>query len=377
MSETGEAQRVLQVTPRMAPHIGGVETHVREVARRLPEHGVQTEVLTTDHAGDLPPFERIDGVPVRRVRAWPSGSENLFAPAILSCAASEKRWDVIHVQCFHTFVAPLAMAGACRRGVPYVVTFHGGGHSSRLRNALRRPQLAALRPLLARASALVAIADFEIDRYSRMLGIPRERFVTIPNGSDLPRPSPGLGRAPGTLIVSCGRLERYKGHDLAIAALPHVLREISDARLWIAGRGPAEQELREQARRLGVAHRVEFGALSSRQAMADRLSGASLALLLSSFETQPLAALEALSLDVPLLVAANSGLAELASKGYARWVDREAPPQAHARAIVRQIRDPLEVRDFALPSWDECASALAALYRRVDASAEQGRAVTA
>jgi glycosyltransferase involved in cell wall biosynthesis len=376
MSETGEAQRVLQVTPRMAPHIGGVETHVREVARRLPEHGVQTEVLTTDHAGDLPPFERIDGVPVRRVRAWPSGSENLFAPGILRCA-EEKRWDVIHVQCFHTFVAPLAMAGACRRGVPYVVTFHGGGHSSRLRNALRRPQLAALRPLLARASALVAIADFEIDRYSRMLGIPRERFVTIPNGSDLPRPSPGLGRAAGTLIVSCGRLERYKGHDLAIAALPHVLREISDARLWIAGRGPAERELREQARRLGVAHRVEFGALSSRQAMADRLSGASLALLLSSFETQPLAALEALSLDVPLLVAANSGLAELASKGYARWVDREAPPQAHARAIVRQIRDPLEVRDFALPSWDECASALAALYRRVGASAEQGGAVTA
>ena len=175
--------------------------------------------------------------------------------------------------------------------------------------------------------------------------------------------------------MSCGRLERYKGHDLAVAAMPHVLREIPDARLWIAGRGPAEQELREQARRLGVAHRVDVGALSGRQAMADRLSGASLALMLSSFETQPLAALEALSLDVPLLVAANSGLAELASKGYARWVDREAPPQAHARAIVRQIRDPLPVRDFTLPSWDECASALAALYQRV--GAEQKREATA
>ena len=81
-------------------------------------------------------------------------------------------WDLVHVQCFHTFVAPLAMArSAAARGVPYVLTFHAGGHSSRLRNALRRPQLEALRPLLARAAALVAIADFEIERYSRMLRI--------------------------------------------------------------------------------------------------------------------------------------------------------------------------------------------------------------
>jgi glycosyltransferase involved in cell wall biosynthesis len=357
-------RRVLQITPRMAPHIGGVETHVREVARRLPAHGVETEVLTTNHSGELPPADLIDGVPVRRVRAWPKGSENLFAPGIIRGAA-EGRWDVIHVQCFHTFVAPLAMAGANLHRVPYVLTFHGGGHSSQLRNALRRPQLTALRPLLARASALVAIADFEIGHYARLLRLPRERFVTIPNGSDLPRPSPGLEPAPGTLIVSCGRLEEYKGHDLAIAALPHVLREIPDARLWIAGRGPAESALRAQARRLGLGERVEFASLSDRQQLADRLSAAALAVMLSSFETQPLAALEALSLQVPLLVARNSGLAELADKGLARTVDRGDPAEAHARAIVQQIRDPLRVPDFTLPSWDDCASALAALYRSV------------
>ncbi len=360
----GEGLRVLQVTPRMAPHIGGVETHVREVARRLASHGIETEVLTTDHAGGLPRSERIDGVPLRRVRAWPQGSENLFAPGIARGVA-EGRWDVIHVQCFHTFVAPLAMLAANAGGVPYVLTFHGGGHSSRLRNALRRPQLAVLRPLLARAAALVAIADFEIGHYAGMLGLPRELFVTIPNGSDLPSPSPGLEPPAGTLIVSCGRLEEYKGHDLVIAALPLVLRDIPDARLWIAGRGPAEPALRAQALRLGVAGHVEFTALSDRQEMADRLSGASLAVMLSSFETQPLAALEALSLDVPMLVADNSGLAELAQKGLARAVDRDAAAAVHARAIVEQIREPRRAQAFALPSWDECADSLAELYRSV------------
>lgn len=356
--------RVLQVTPRMAPHIGGVETHVREVARRLPALGVHTEVLTADHLGNLPSFELIDGIPVRRVRAWPARSENLFAPAVLRDSGAGA-FDVVHVQCFHTFVAPFGMAGALARGVPYVVTFHGGGHTSRLRNALRAPQLRTLGPLLRRAAALVSIADFEIERYSQLLRVPRERFATIPNGSDLPRPTPGLAPPEGTLIVSAGRLEDYKGHGLLIDALPHAIEEIPDARLWIAGRGPAEEALRDRARALGVEDRVEIAAIDDRQEMADRLSGASLAVMLSSFETQPLAALEAVSVGVPLLVAENSGLAELAHKGLARSVAREAGPRAHALAIAGALRDPLMPEGFELPSWDGCAERLAALYRAV------------
>jgi glycosyltransferase involved in cell wall biosynthesis len=354
--------RVLQITPRMAPHIGGVETHVREVAGRLTALGVETEVLTTDHLGGLPELELIDGVPIRRVPAH--AGENLFAPAVLG-AVEPGRWDLVHVQCVHTFVAPFAMLAARRAGVPYVLTFHAGGHTSGWRNAARRPQLGALRPLLSRAAALVAIADFEVERYARMLRLPRERFVTIPNGFELPRPSAGVARSQAPLIVSCGRLERYKGHHLVLAALPHVLAEHPEARLWIAGRGPEESALREQASRLGVGERVEIGAVSDRQEMADRLAGASLAVMLSSFETQPLAALEAASLGVPLLVAGNSGLAELADKGLARAVARDAGAQAHGLAISGQLRDPLVPGEVDLPSWDDCAGRLADLYGTV------------
>ncbi len=354
--------RVLQITPRMAPHIGGVETHVREVARRLGGLGVETEVLTTDHLGDLPEHELIDGVPVRRVPA--RAGENLFAPAVLG-AIEPGRWDLVHVQCVHTFVAPFAMLAARRAGVPYVLTFHAGGHTSRWRNAARRPQLEALRPLLAGAEALVAIADFEVERYSRLLRLPRQRFVTIPNGFQLPAPTAGAAREPGPLIVSCGRLESYKGHHLVLAAMPFVLAAYPEARLWIAGRGPQESALREQARSLGIEGQVEIDAVSDRQEMADRLAGASLAVMLSSFETQPLAVLEAASLGVPLLVAGNSGLAELAEKGLARSVERDADPEVHGAAIAAQLRDPLLPGPVELPSWDDCAAGLAELYGEV------------
>ncbi len=150
------------------------------------------------------------------------------------------------------------MAAAAGARIPYVVTFHGGGHSSRVRNAIRRPQLRLLQPLLARATALVSIANFEIEHYGAMLGLPRSRFVTIPTGADLPAPSADAPPVSGRLIVSSGRLERYKGHERVLRVLPQVLGKVPDARLWIAGAGPLEGELRRLAGELGVADRVEI-----------------------------------------------------------------------------------------------------------------------
>ena len=59
-------------------------------------------------------------------------------------------------------------------------------------------------------------------------------------------PEPGL-------VVSVGRIERYKGHHKAIEALPHLLKTRPDARVEILGAGPYEPELRALADELGVA----------------------------------------------------------------------------------------------------------------------------
>ncbi len=262
------------------------------------------------------------------------------------------------------------MATAARMRVPFVVTFHGGGSSSSLRHGARDLQRTLLGPLLRRAAALVAVAAFEITEYGGQLGIPADRFVLIPNGVDLPDPGPADAAAtagPGPLIASVGRLERYKGHHRVIAALPHVLRERPDAHIWIAGTGPYEGELRELAASLGVEDRVEIGAVppDRREEMARRLRASDLVVLLSDFETHPIAALEALSLERPLLVATGSGLGELADRGLARDVDPDAPPAAIAEAMLREIQDPLRPATLELPTWDDCAAHLLALYTRI------------
>jgi glycogen synthase len=356
--------RVLMVTPRYFPDMGGVETHVSEVTRRLAHAGADVTILTTDRTGRRPASEQIDGVSIRRVPAWPARRDYYFAPGI-SRVIADGAWNVVHCQSYHTLVAPLAMLAAGRASIPYVVTFHGGGHSSRLRTALRGAQWALLRPLLARAARLIAIARFEIALYSSRLRLSPDRFVFIPNGADLqPAPQIAAASADGALIVSVGRLERYKGHHHAIAALPEVLKQRPDARLRIVGAGPYEPDLRRLAQRLGLGERVEIGPIppTDRQAMAALMSSAAIVALLSDYETHPIAALEALALGRPVLVTHTSGLGELADQGLARSVPLGSSPAQVASAMLEQLRRPLTPPRIDLPSWDDCATNLLQLY---------------
>jgi glycosyltransferase involved in cell wall biosynthesis len=281
-------------------------------------------------------------------------------------------WDIVHVQSYHTLVAPLAMLRALTLGAPYVVSFHSGGHSSRLRHRLRGLQRRLLRPLLARAARLVAVAQFEIDLYSRELRLPTEKFVLIPNGTDFvpaevrSEESDGAD-ADGVLLASIGRLERYKNHQRVIAALPHVLKQRADARLAIVGTGPYEGELRRQAAELGVSERVEFISLPAedREGMSRLLRRTAIVVLLSDYETHPLVALEAAAAGRRLLVADRAGLGEVARDGLARAIAPDAPAVVVGSAILEQLRLPPPRQAPKLTSWDECAERLLELYREI------------
>jgi glycosyltransferase involved in cell wall biosynthesis/GT2 family glycosyltransferase len=367
-SANGGAPRVLMVTPRSPLEQGGVERHVMEVSRRMAAAGVRVEVLCTDPEVKKATIETRDGVRIRTVRAWPRGRDWHLAPGIWREMGREK-WDLVHLQSYHTLVAPLAMLRALGLRVPFVVTFHGGGHSSQLRNRSRGLQMRLLRPLLRRAARLVAIARFEIEDYGKALGVPAERWAFIPNGTDLSFSDAELaGADPDTpTLASIGRLERYKGHHRVLEAFPAVLERLQEARLLIVGKGPYEDELRRQAEELGIAERVEITSVPSGdpRGMATLLAGVSLVVLMSEFESHPLVALEAAAARRRLLVAEAGGLREIAEDGFGRGIALDSTPDQVAAAAIEELGKPLPQRSPQLASWDECAAALLDLYGSV------------
>ena len=66
--------KILLVTARYLPNVGGTEIHTYEVARRLVATGHAFTVLTTDLSGKLPRRQIIGDVQIIRVRAGPPHS---------------------------------------------------------------------------------------------------------------------------------------------------------------------------------------------------------------------------------------------------------------------------------------------------------------
>ncbi len=358
------------VTPRFFPLMGGVETHVYEVGRRLAQAGERITILTTDPNGTLAREETLAGMRIVRVRAYPTNRDLYYAPD-LPRVMTALQPTLVHCQGCHTLVPPLAMRAANQAHLPYLVTFHTGGHSSGLRNALRSAQWLAQRPLLAGARKLIGVSAFEARHFRDLLRLPAERFTVIPNGGQLiasPADSvlPGDADA-GTLIVSTGRLERYKGHQHVIAALPTVLQAYPDARLLILGSGPYEAALRHLVARLGLTERVTIRAIPAgdRAAMAGILARARLVTLLSAYEAHPIAVMEALALGRPVLAFDTSGLRELADQGLIRVIAPHSSAKVVGQAIIDQVRAPLMPPAVPLPTWESCTTQVRMVYDAV------------
>ena len=366
-ADVGCSAEVLLVTPRYYPDSGGIETHVQEVSRRLAIRGIRVAVLTSDRSRELPSTFADDGFTVERVPAWPRRRDYYFAPGIWRRVVDGPE-SIIHCQGIHTLVPVIAMLSAVRSRKPFVVTFHTGGHSSRLRNSLRRFQFKLLAPLVNRALALVAVSRFERDWFQQILGAPDEKMYVIRNGGSLP--SVTAAPTDGEVLVSVGRLEQYKGHHRLIEALPQIRVIRPSARVVILGSGPAESELREQALRLGVSDAVEITSIPSedRTAMAQRIAGAAIMVLLSDFESHPIAVMEALAVGRPVLVRRNSGMSELVDAGLVNGIDDDSDTNAVVAAIVAMLAAPGRSADIgeALPTWDTCTDGLVEIYRSVD-----------
>lgn len=360
--------RILFVTPRAYPEMGGIETHVYEVSRRLANQAESITILATDRSGELEQESFVDGVRILRIPAYPRKRDYYIAPS-LHKHIQANQYDIIHIQGFHTFVPILAMRAALKANIPYVNTFHSGGHSLGWRNKIRPFQARLQRSLLSRSKCLIGVSQFEANQFREWLNLPESQFKVVNNGASLP-PMPEDFEAPDTnikMILSVGRLEKYKGHHRLIEAMPLILQQNSDVHLKILGVGPYKEELIKLAQELQVADHVEVTHIppGQRSDMTREMLSASLITLFSEYEAHPVAVMEAAALQCSILVADTSGLSELAEKGLARAIPISSTSQEIAIAVLQQLEQPHQAPKTALPTWDSCTNELLEIYYEV------------
>ncbi|HEX4491364.1 MAG TPA: glycosyltransferase family 4 protein [Acidimicrobiia bacterium] len=239
----------LLVTNDFPPKVGGIQSYLWELWRRLPPD--DTTVLTTPHP-DAARFDRDVPFRIERVSSkvlWPTRAIARRVDAL----AREVGADVI----FLDPMLPLGLIGPRLRSAPYVVIAHG----AEITLPGRLPGSHALgRRVLRHAAGVVAAGEYAAAACARTAGRALPTLV-IPPGVDPERfqPIDATARAEvraryridvdRPLILGLSRLVPRKGFDVLIRAVAQLDDSVQ---LAIAGAGRDENRLKD----LAVSHQV-------------------------------------------------------------------------------------------------------------------------
>jgi glycosyltransferase involved in cell wall biosynthesis len=189
--------------------------------------------------------------------------------------------------------------------------------------------------MLRHADAVTVNSAAGFEYLSSRAAVPAGRLLLVPNivAAAPPVPRPVVF---GPHAVGCvGRLAEVKRFDAVIAAMPLVRRRVADARLVVVGDGPCRESLQAAARESGA--EVDFtGAVEDASPL---IAGFACLAVASEYEGIPNAALEALSLGVPVATVPAGDLPVVVADGVTGAIARDGSPEALAEAVVRALTD--------------------------------------
>lgn len=192
---------------------------------------------------------------------------------------------------------------------------------------------------------LIAVSQAQRRTYER-IGVPVERFCTVPNGIGARQAGAGRCAARQALeldpdqpvVMTIGRLARMKGHRDLIDSAPDLLARFPGLAVLIVGEGHLHRQLAERAAALGVAGCVRL--LGHRPDARLLLDAADVFVLPSLHEGMPLVALEAMEAGLPVVATRVIGSEEVVVHGETGLLTPAGNAPALGDALAALLADP-------------------------------------
>lgn len=322
----------LLVTNDFPPKVGGIQSYLWELWRRLPPERVV--VLTTPYPGAA---EWDAAQPFRIVRS----KQRVLLPTPAVQREVRRLADEVEARLVVIDPAlPLGLLGP-RLDRPYAVVLHGAEVTvpGRLPAARR-----ALRHVVTHAAHVVAAGSYPAAEARRVAGDRMPPTTVVPPGVDTRRFHP-VEHGPGRTVVSVSRLVPRKGMDALIEAAAALKHDHPDLVVLIAGTGRDRARLERRAARLHAPVRF-LGRVADDDLPALLASADVFAMLCRNRwagleqEGFGIVFLEAAACGVPQVAGDSGGAAEAVVDGETGLVVRRPhDADAVAAALDRLLRD--------------------------------------
>lgn len=316
--------KIIQVCPRFFPDIGGVETHVYEISKRLAKSN-DVYVYTTDPTGKLPKKEVIEGVTVKRFRSFAPSSSYFFSPS-LYLALKKERCDVLHSHLYHALPALEALfSRPIAKRLFFTPYLHSRAHT-KFRDFIFPFYKPVAKKLFQEPDCIICCSDYEVEivksSFSNL-----SKICVVPLGVDLSKfKHRRKKRGDDRVLLYSGRLEGYKGVQHIIKALS-LLKKRDNLKLWIVGDGPFRGKLEILTRNLNLEGSVTFfGIKKGLDEMIPMYFQSDMFVLPSLYESFGIVLIEALASGLKVLSTPVGEAKFLIEKGFVSGL--KYPPDA-------------------------------------------------
>lgn len=385
---------------------GGMSVYVRQVTEALARRGLRSVIFTRKEYQDAPDERDVpDGCHLVHVSAGPEmqlDKSGLFYH-LPEFYRQVNQWSRDHGADFDLVQSHYWLSGWLGRrlgqlwGVPWAHMAHTLGRvkdRERPEGAARESdqRIAVELEIVRSCNRLIASTPAEVDDLAYLYGADRSCIEAVPLGVDLERFQPRDG-APlrqrlriaenERVILFTGRLERLKGVETAIRALPLLPGAVGPHRLLVVGAdssnglheagGHASERARLEAvaAELGVASEVTFLGAINHQELPLYYSLADVCVVPSYSESFGLVALEAQACGTPVVASRVGGLSHVVVSGQTGFTVPDHDPAAYAARLGELLSDEVlrtqmgsaaadHARDY---TWDATAERLLEVYR--------------
>ena len=323
---------VVLLTTNLAP--GGAETQVALLALALYARGWTVHVVSLLDPSAFHHELARHGVHVHSLGMTP-GIPGPRGLARLASILRHVRPSVLHCHMFHA-----NLFGRLARllfPIPRVIsTLHSLAESSRTSpNPTRRDTLYRLTDPLA--DLTVAVSHAAAARHAAARAVNPAKLRVIPNGVDTTRFHPddtrreaarqSLGAGDDFVWLAAGRLMWKKDYPTMIRAAA----QNPSRKLWIAGAGPQESELRALAAEL----KADVRFLGLRPDLPELMNAADALVLSSTIEGLPMVLLEASASALPCAATRAGGAAEVVIDGQTGFLSPCGDADSLAASMAR------------------------------------------
>lgn len=326
--------KILMLSWEYPPRIvGGISRVVHDLSHRMIKDGHDVTVVTYKD-GNAPYFEDDKGVKVYRVDNYMIHPNN-FIDWILQLnfnmlakanelIVKEGKFDVIHAHDWLVAYAAKSLKEA--HNIPIVSTIHAteNGRNSGIHDETQRYINDTEWMLTYESTEVIVNSNYMKGDLQRIFGLPFEKINVVPNGINLTNFS-GIERDYDfrrqfamdneKIILYVGRLVYEKGIQNLIGAMPKILNNYNDAKLVICGKGGMMEELKQEAKNLGIENKVYFAGYCDSKKVQKMYKCADIAVFPSTYEPFGIVALEAMLAGVPTVVSDVGGLDEIVTHG--------------------------------------------------------------